>query len=317
LFAPPGAGNILIAMIEAADRKKQNARWGLAVYFTVLFVGSGYVVWRILQMDKSVIPPYIGETSVPEFAFMYVPAVASIVARLTLREGFDDVSFRLGGKEGIKAISLAWAYPIAVGFLAYGTAWITGFAKFQSPLPQESHLNSNSAVANFLTSFVFNATLGTVVSCLSALGEEIGWRGYMLTRLFVSGVPKPVLVSGLIWAFWHIPLILSGRYASGVAQLSAMFFVVGTLADAYLAAYVRLRSGSIWPAVTYHGAFNSIIRTFDRSSVDTHLALGGSGWLTATIAVVVVLFITRGSWKLQERPGQPLILPSDPSVLTV
>jgi len=98
--------------------------------------------------------------------------------------------------------------------------------------------------------------------------------------------------------------------ASGVAQLSAMLFVVGTLADAYLVAYVRLRSGSIWPAVAYHGAWNAIIRTFDRASVDTHLALGGSGWLTATIAVVVVLFITRGSWKLQERPGQPLILPS-------
>jgi membrane protease YdiL (CAAX protease family) len=261
-------------------------------------------------MDKSVIPPYIGETSLPEFVFMYVPAVASIVARLTLREGFDDVSFRLGGKEGIKALLLAWAYPIAVGFLAYGTAWITGLAKFQPPLPQESHLNSTSAVANFLTSFVFNATLGAIVSCLSALGEEIGWRGYMLTRLFVSGVPKPVLVSGLIWALWHIPLILSGRYASGVAQLSAMFFVVGTVVDAYLVAYVRLRSGSIWPAVTYHGAWNAIIRTFGRASIDTHLALGGSGWLTATIAIVVVLFITRGSWKLQERPGQALILPS-------
>jgi len=310
LFAPAGVGNILIAMIEAADRKKQNACRGLAVYFTVLFVGSGYVEWRILQMDKSVIPPYIGETSLPEFVFMYVPAVASIVARLTLREGFDDVSFRLGGKEGIKALLLAWAYPIAVGFLAYGTAWITGLAKFQPPLPQESHLNSSSAVANFLTSFVFNATLGAIVSCLSALGEEIGWRGYMLTRLFVSGVPKPVLVSGLIWALWHIPLILSGRYASGVAQLSAMFFVVGTVVDAYLVAYVRLRSGSLWPAVTYHGAWNAIIRTFDRASIDTHLALGGSGWLTATIAIVVVLFITRGSWKLQERPGQALILPS-------
>jgi len=126
----------------------------------------------------------------------------------------------------------------------------------------------------------------------------------------VSGVPKPVLVSGLIWALWHIPLILSGRYASGVAQLSAMFFVVGTVVDAYLVAYVRLRSGSLWPAVTYHGAWNAIIRTFDRASIDTHLALGGSGWLTATIAIVVVLFITRGSWKLQERPGQALILPS-------
>ena len=174
---------------------------------------------------------------------------------------------------------------------------------------------------NLLTSFLLAATLGTVVSCLSAFGEEIGWRGYMLTRLIVAGVPKPVLVSGLIWALWHVPLILSGQYAAGSQpQLSAMLFVVGTLADAYLAAYVRLQSGSVWPAVMYHGASNAIIQgTFDRASVGTPPAIGESGWLTATIAVIVVLLVTRGPWTLRQRPGQPLSLPSGrrPSTLTV
>src|SRR5215471_10816068 len=209
-------------------------------------------------------------------------------------------------------MSLAWAYPVAVGFLAYGTAWATGLAKFQPPLPPESHLYTNSAAANLLTSFLLNATLGTVVSCLSALGEEVVWRGYMLTRLIVAGVPKPILASGLIWALWHVPLILSGQYAAGLQpQVSAMVFVVGTLADAYLAAYVRLRSGSVWPAVMYHGASNAIIQgTFDRATAGKPPAVGESGWLAATIAVIVVLLVTRGTWKLQQRPGQPLSLPS-------
>ncbi|HLH32975.1 MAG TPA: CPBP family intramembrane glutamic endopeptidase, partial [Terriglobia bacterium] len=194
-------------------------------------------------------------------------------------------------------------------------------AKFQPPLPQESHLYTTSAAANLLTSFLLNATLGTVVSCLYAFGEEVGWRGYMLTRLIMAGVPKPVLVSGLIWGLWHVPVILSGQYASGSQpKLSAMLFVIGTVADAYLAAYVRLRSGSVWPAVMYHGAWNAIIQgTFDRASVGTSTVIGESGWLTATVAITVVLLVTRGTWTLQRRPEQPMILPSGrrPSILTM
>src|SRR5262245_60289353 len=273
-------------MTEEADWKKQNARRGLAVYFMVLFLGSGYFEWRIVHTGES-----IGSTPWLAFALMYMPAVASMVARLTFREGFGDVSFRFGGRKGMRAMWLAWAYPIVVGSLAYGIAWATGLAQFQLPLPPASHLFTNSAVANLLTSFLLMATLGTAVSCLSGFGEELGWRGYMLTRLIMAGVPKPVLVSGLIWALWHLPLILSGQYAAGLRpQLSAVLFVIGTLADGYLAAYVRLRSGSVWPAVMCHGAWNAIIQgTFDRATVGTPLAVGESGWLTATIAVMGVL----------------------------
>ena len=92
---------------------------------TVLFLGSGYFEWRIVQTGESV-----GKTPWLIFALMYMPAVASIVARLTFRDGFGDVSFRFGGRTGRRAMALAWAYPIAVGSLAYGTAWATGLAKF-------------------------------------------------------------------------------------------------------------------------------------------------------------------------------------------
>jgi uncharacterized protein len=49
-----------------------------------------------------------------------------------------------------------------------------------------------------------------VLSCVSAAGEEIGWRGYMLTRLTEGGIRYPVLASGVIWGLWHVPLIVTG-----------------------------------------------------------------------------------------------------------
>src|SRR5262249_11127129 len=154
---------------------------------------------------------------------------------------------------------------------AYGAAWTAGFAKFQLPLPPQSHLYADSATTNFFASLLLMGTLGTLVSGVSAFGEELGWRGYMLTRLITAGGPRPVLVSGLIWAIWHVPLILSGQYAAGAQpQLSAMLFVIGVVADGYLVAYLRLRSGSVWPAVMLHAASNAIIQgTFDRATVGT------------------------------------------------
>jgi membrane protease YdiL (CAAX protease family) len=292
-------------MDETKVNRKEKARRGLTVYFALLVAGTAFFEWKILRTGESIdkLPGLV-------FALMYVPAIASIGARLALREGFGDVSFRLGKWEGMRSMVLAWIYPIVVGFLAYGMAWAASFAKFQRPLPPQSHLYVNSPAINFFESLSLMATLGTLASGLSAFGEELGWRGYMLTRLIAAGVPRPVLFSGLIWALWHVPLILSGQYAAGARpEVSAMLFVIGVVADACLAAYVRLRSGSIWPAVMLHAAWNAVIQgTFDRATVGASWAVGESGVLTVSVSLVFVLVATRGPWKFYRRPSEPLLL---------
>jgi hypothetical protein len=66
---------------------------------------------------------------------MWSPAIASVVARLVLREGFADVSFRLGGRRTWKYIVLALIFPIVIGLIAYGIAWTTGLARFDVQQP--------------------------------------------------------------------------------------------------------------------------------------------------------------------------------------
>jgi membrane protease YdiL (CAAX protease family) len=118
----------------------------------------------------------------------------------------------------------------------------------------------------------------------------------MLTRLIDAGVPKPILASGIIWGAWHTPLILSGQYASGShPYVSAALFMVNIAAFAYLAAYARLSSGSVWPAVLLHAAWNAIIQgPFDRNTVDTPMSVGESGYLTTVVTIAVVVWMTRG-----------------------
>src|SRR5690349_12888529 len=109
--------------VNATDQ--YSARKGLIIYFAILIAGSTFLESRILHSGKSIdqVPLLIA-------ALMYVPAAASVVARLVLREGFTDVSFRLAGPEGAGTMTLAFLYPIVVGISSYTLAWPTGLASF-------------------------------------------------------------------------------------------------------------------------------------------------------------------------------------------
>ena len=87
-----------VASLAAEDGDiRLRARWGLAIYFAVLVPLTA--VFQVIIFSTG--------NSSWFWALMWSPAVASVVARLVLREGFADVSFRLGGRRGWKAIGLA------------------------------------------------------------------------------------------------------------------------------------------------------------------------------------------------------------------
>src|SRR5918998_317353 len=114
------------------------------------------------------------------------------------------------------AVVLALSAPIE----GYVIAWVSGLAGFDG-LPSAS--------------FIVPFAVGMVVGLVLAAGEEIGWRGYMLTRLIDAGVPRPVFASGLIWALWHVPLVLGGAYAAGPSPaLSAGLIVVSITSFGYV-----------------------------------------------------------------------------------
>jgi membrane protease YdiL (CAAX protease family) len=206
---------------------------------------------------------------------------------------------------------LAWLFPLPVGLLAYGLAWIWGLAQWRTAgVPGVPPLSD--PLWAFLLLVTVRLVIGVPIAAIAAAGEEIGWRGYMLTRLIELGVPRPILVSGLIWGIWHVPLILAGVYAAGPHPLlAAVMFVVVIVAQAHVLARVRLASGSVWPAVVGHSAWNATIQgVFDYSTVpDSSAWVGESGVLVAVAAVLVAAGLMRGSWPRLRAPGVPLGLP--------
>lgn len=274
-----------------------RARKGLVVFFAVVLVGSAAIEAAIWAA-----PDPIGKHPGLVAALTWTPALASLVARVALREGPRDVSFRLGGRRGLRLLAVGYLYPLVVGVLAYGLAWGTGLETYAPP----------SAGASFARSVGTNLVLGTTFGSLFSAGEEIGRRGYMLTRLVDAGVKRPVLVSGLVWAGWHMPLILTGQYAVGrYPWLSAALFVPGVVAGAYVMARVRLASGSIWPAVVCHASWNALIQgSFDRFTAGGDPSKGTTLW-TGEAGILVVLVQCALAAALVWRPFEVLRSPQD------
>ncbi|NKY97946.1 CPBP family intramembrane glutamic endopeptidase [Nocardiopsis alborubida] len=149
------------------------------------------------------------------------------------------------------------------------------------------------------------------VNLIPALGEELGWRGWLLPRLMPLGTLPALLVSGVIWGLWHAPLILLGyNYPDapgwlGLTAMVAMCVLVGAVFG-----WLRLRSGSVWPAALAHAAFNGAGGTYllfvkAGEHVDTTQAtvLGWSGWIVP-LALVVVLIAT-GQFSSAKHPSTP------------
>ncbi|MEU0868931.1 CPBP family intramembrane glutamic endopeptidase [Nocardia brasiliensis] len=233
---------------------------------------------------------------------MWAPGVASLLARLLLREGLGDISLRFGGRRGWWACLFALGYPVVVAGAAYGVGWLTGLAEFTTPDGEAA------GWVAFAVQLLIGLVPGTAIGLVFALGEELGWRGYLLTRLMDAGLPQPILIGGLIWAAWHMPLIIGGSYLSGnggSVLVIAPLFLIQIVVVSYVFARVRLDTGSVWPAVVLHASWNSVIQ----SVFDTHttgarawLWLGEQGLLLLAANAICVFLLYR-------RPGRFLRQP--------
>ena len=115
--------NTLSTSVAGGDARRRACR-GLVVYFAVLVpLSAVFQAITIVTGNASWI-----------LALMWSPAAASVVARLVLREGFADVSFRFGGRRTWKYLLLAPIFPIVIGLIAYAIAWTSGLARF-APQP--------------------------------------------------------------------------------------------------------------------------------------------------------------------------------------
>ena len=145
--------------------------------------------------------------------------------------------------------------------------------------------------------------LGALLSSAAygLLYNYIGWRGLLVPQLAkLTSFARTSLITGVIWAIWHLPLLFWGGYSSGAPTWwAALCFLVGVIGISFAFTWLRLKSGSIWPAVLMHAAHNSIIgHFFQKITVDTDYTayIGTEFGLGLAIAGVIVgvIFLAKG-----------------------
>ena len=205
-----------------------------------------------------------------------------------------------------RAYLLAFALPLVVGSMAYGFVYLFGLAKFDPP---PFPFAVSSLPAQFGINLIFSVIL-IILLLPSTGGEEIGWRGYLLPRMIQARIPQPVLLTSLIWGAWHLPVLFAGVYAVRPSPLlSAARLMVATLALGSILAWIRLGTGSVWPFITAHAAWNAIINgafTPAAQNATENLRIGESGVLVAAMLVLAALLF---GWLQELRPSYLQLIP--------
>jgi membrane protease YdiL (CAAX protease family) len=222
-------------------------------------------------------------------AIMWCPALAALVSCRVLGRDVRSLAWRWPESRYIVA---AYFVPLAYAALAYGAVWALRLGGWNQDMirlvAQRFGLPGMPVWGAFVLWLLFTATAQMIRGMATALGEEIGWRGFLVPELAKQmSYTKLSLLSGVIWAAWHSPLLLFADYNAGTNRWYALScFTAMVVSGSFIFAWLRLKSGSLWPAVLLHASHNLFVQTvFDNLMRDT----GKTLWYTTEFGIALAL----------------------------
>ncbi|WP_394841181.1 CPBP family intramembrane metalloprotease [Pendulispora brunnea] len=205
---------------------------------------------------------------------------------------------------------IAYGVPILYSGAAYIGIWLTGKGGFYN----------REFVANVAKGFGWSlpdglvivlftllaGTFGMARSLSSALGEEIGWRGFLTPQLAkFNSYTATSLWMGLIWSLYHYPILLFSNYnLGGPKWFSLTCFSVMVFAMCFVLTWLRMKSGSLWTGAILHASHNLFIQQiFTPLTVDTghtNYYIDEFGLGLPIVTVVVAIYFWRKRHELPE-----------------
>lgn len=229
---------------------------------------------------------------------MLCPGIAMLVTRFVTKEGYG-----VNGKGflqlGIDFKNKKWVWyifaiicPIIYMDLGVGLLYLL-FPQCFNP----EMLKVHEVTKDMLWMYPVVGITSTVMVSVGALGEEIGWRGYMIPKLEeIFGLKKAIIVGGIIWGIWHFPANYIGHnFGTGYWGEPWSGFLIFTICTVFMGAVLVLvtkKTESIWPATFLHAVNNSganiLSAFFDRSQLT---GIWSETVVTAAIQFVPVILL--------------------------
>ncbi|HZR40742.1 MAG TPA: CPBP family intramembrane glutamic endopeptidase [Ktedonobacteraceae bacterium] len=252
-----------------------RVNWMSIVLYIILTFGVSWTIWLGLG---ALGVPFLIRTAIG----MFGPALAAVLLRLLRHEGFADAGLRIVARDRPGAWRMyiaAYVLPPILIALGIGVALLSGLQHWAlsdtlhqmgraladalhrqgRPIPfgyTPDQLAAFNLLAQTLLAFIVILPFNMIFT----FGEEFGWRGYLLPRLAPLGGIPAAIITGIIWGLWHAPLIVLNSYNyPGHPWLGVLMMVIFTVALGMIFAWLRFRSGSVWPSTLAHAAINAQI----------------------------------------------------------
>ena len=235
----------------------------IMLVFAVSWVTAGIAILLGLRVSSGL--PY----TIFAMAYMLLPAICSIISQIFHQEKpFSNlnISFRFN-----RWFIIAGITPIIYTFMSLGISLLFPTVSFSATyegvlasLPAEQaeqamqQLSQFSPLVFLLIQVGSSVIAGCTINAFFGLGEELGWRGYLLNELQNKKLLPVSLIIGIVWGLWHFPLILIGHNypQHPVAGVGMMILLCILLTPMMI--YIVIKSKSVITAAILHGTNNAI-----------------------------------------------------------
>jgi uncharacterized protein len=222
---------------------------------------------------------------------MWSPGIAAIIATVMFRQPIRSFGWGWG-----KTRYQVWSIlvPFLYCLVGYGFVWLFGLGGLMADrvIPRLQYL-----------------PVGFTITCIAALGEEIGWSGFLVPQLAKQyRFTTVALARGVIWSVWHYPMIIAGIYANQTpVWFNLICFTLVITGISFPFTWFRLRSGSLWTGMFFHASHNWFIQSyFTRLTATTALTPYfidefGAALALMSIGVAFLFWRMRGNLPLEQR----------------
>lgn len=239
---------------------KKRLLWFIGLTFVITWIIFGQIPLRGLTYGT-------GVTIYIVMAAMFVPATGNLLTRLITGEGFGNMMLRPNFKGHLKSYLLLYFGPTALLLVSAVLYFLVVPGSFDAQLTvlQQAAATAGgklTAQTLLLITVLQIVLIGPIINIIPTLGEELGWRAYLLPNLRELMSDRAALVvTGIIWGLWHAPIIAMGHnYGTsyvGYPWLGILAMVAFCVWLGVIEGYMTLKLNSVIPAAMIHSLVNA------------------------------------------------------------
>lgn len=230
-----------------------------AMPFVILTIALSWSIWIVAWFvtGRPATTTTSGGMVLAVYAGSFAPGIAAAV--LSAMSGSASLKGWLRGFIRLRCGWRAYAatllpFPLVLLLLTF----VLGYS------PRLEGLHGQPASLLYLTIFPVSILNGFATALMGAgpLGEEGGWRGYLLPRLLERcSETRASFIIGIIWTLWHLPIMaMFADWRSGVPFVTYLpLYMVGIIGLSFIMTRVWLIGrGSLIPCIWLHGLVNAV-----------------------------------------------------------